>query len=146
METLSVDYSLPIGLSGVGVALAYHLEHSMASNMIHLTFAASMVVTGIMIGVASQWERWTLVSATSSIWSSILLCASSDEIVEATEHDFGAGNLTMLCLFIALAHTVFFGLYATLISNPRLLKLQEQRERDRLAISIGEKELEKVYY
>jgi len=39
---LSVDYSLPIGLSGVGIALAYHLEHSTQSNQIHLTFALSV--------------------------------------------------------------------------------------------------------
>ena len=42
MEMLSVDYSLPIGLSGVGIALAYHLEHSTQSNQIHLTFALSV--------------------------------------------------------------------------------------------------------
>ena len=39
---LSVDYSLPIGLSGVGIALAFHLEHSSQSNQIHLTFALSV--------------------------------------------------------------------------------------------------------
>ena len=101
-----------------------------------------MVITGVMIGVASQFERWTLLSATSSIWSSLLLSASSDEIIEACENDFGAGNLTMLCLFIALSHTVFFGLYATLISNPRLIKLQEAGER---LHELNEKELEKLY-
>jgi len=42
MEMLSVDYSLPIGLSGVGIALAFHLEHSSQSNQIHLTFALSV--------------------------------------------------------------------------------------------------------
>ena len=167
LKMLSVDYSLPIGISSVGIAMVFHLEHSFQSNQIHLTFAASvciasflkkkkkkkkalfiylrflqMVLTGVMVGVASQWERWTLLSATCFIWSAALLCSSSDEIVQATEKDFGAGNLAMLCLFIALAHTIFFGLYATLISNPRLLKLQETAER---LHENEEKELAKLY-
>lgn len=108
-EKDSVLFGVPFAFGLVSVPLGFHHHihkdgtDDTQSDVFHMWFALSMLITGVLHAVAIKWHRWTLLCGMSVLLSACILTCLSPFILQPIEQSpVGINNLLSFCFYGAM--------------------------------------------